>query len=51
MSSANVLTSTAPDESSLYPQLQPELRLQKINEISAVLGTVDWLFSKTLADN
>jgi len=36
MSSANVLTPTAPPE--LYPQLQPDFRMQKINEISAALN-------------
>ena len=35
MSSANVLTPTAPE---LYPQLQPDFRMQKINEISAALS-------------
>jgi len=36
MSSANVLAPTAPPE--LYPQLQPDVRMQKINEISAALN-------------
>ena len=36
MSSANVLQPTAPPE--LYPQLQPDFRMQKINEISAALN-------------
>ena len=35
MSSANVLTPTAPPE--LYPQL-PDFRMQKINEYSAALS-------------
>jgi len=37
MSSANVLTPTAPPEP--YPQLQPDFRMQKINEISAALNS------------
>ena len=37
MSSANVLTPTAPE---LYPQRQPDFRMQKINEISAALSGV-----------
>jgi len=36
MSSTNVITPTAPPE--LYPQLQPDFRVQKINEISAALN-------------
>jgi len=36
MSFANVLTPTAPSE--LYPQLQPDFRMQKINEILAALN-------------
>ena len=36
MASANVLQPTAPPE--LYPQLQPDFRMQKINEISAALN-------------
>ena len=36
MSSANVLPPTVPPE--LYPQLQPDFRMQKINEISAALN-------------
>ena len=37
MSSANVLKPTAPPE--LYPQLQPDFRMQKINEISTALNS------------
>ena len=35
MQSVNVLQPTAPD---LYPQLQPDFRMQKINEISTNLN-------------
>ena len=35
MQSVNVLQPTAPE---LYPQLQPDFRMQKINEISAALN-------------
>ena len=36
MASANVLQPTAPPE--LYPQLPPDFRMQKINEISTTLN-------------
>ena len=36
MSSANVLPSAPPEN--IYPQIQPDFRMQKVNEISAALN-------------
>ena len=38
MSSVNVLWSAPHEDSHLYPQLQPDFRMQKVNEISAALN-------------
>ena len=38
MSSVNVLPSAPHEDSHLYPQLQPDFRMQKVNEISAALN-------------
>ena len=38
MSSVNVLRSAPHEDSHLYPQLQPDFRMQKVNEISAALN-------------
>ena len=35
---SNVLPSAPPEDSHLYPQLQPDFRMQKANEISADLN-------------
>ena len=34
----NVLPSASHEESHLYPQLQPDFRMQKVNEISIALN-------------
>ena len=38
MSSANILLSAPHEDSHLYPQLQPDFRMQKVNKISAALN-------------
>ena len=38
MASVNVLPSAPPENANLYPQLPPDFRLQKVNEISASLN-------------
>ena len=38
MSSVNVLPSAPHEDSHLYPQLQPDFRMQKVNEISAAVN-------------
>ena len=38
MASVNVLPSAPPENANLYPQLPPDFRLQKVNEISAALN-------------
>ena len=38
MSSVNILPSAPQEDSHLYPQLQPDFRMQKVNEISAALN-------------
>ena len=38
MSSVNVLPSAPHEDSHLYPQLQPDFRMQKVNKVSAALN-------------